>query len=136
MNKNILTNEQLNRIVSLGHQVWSSLSEDERENYRACDGTVEFVDDIRRLLNLHEIHGYDFESVDVFNQVHDDIIYGTPEQRKVYGIYAPDHDITFVMEECFTNGEPVSLEVKGFYFGEPTECDIETFYGDLKADFR
>lgn len=57
-------------------------------------------------------------------------------RKSVYGIYAPDHDITFVMEEYFTDdGEPVSLEVKGFYFGEPTEIDNETFYGDLKADF-
>ena len=40
------------------------------------------------------------------------------------------------MEECFTDdGEPVSLEVKGFYYGEPTEHDNKTFYGDLKADF-
>jgi hypothetical protein len=56
-------------------------------------------------------------------------------KKEVYGIYAPDHDITFVMEECFVNGEPVSLEVKGFYYGEPTELDNKTFYGDLKADF-
>lgn len=57
-------------------------------------------------------------------------------KKEVYGIYAAEHDITFVMEECFTdNGEPISLEVKGFYYGEPTELDNKTFYGDLKADF-
>lgn len=56
--------------------------------------------------------------------------------REVYGIYAPDHDITFVMEEYFTDdGEPISLEVKGFYYGEPTELDNKTFYGDLRANF-
>lgn len=57
-------------------------------------------------------------------------------KKIVYGIYAPDHNITFVMEKYFTdNGEPISLEVKGFYYGEPTEFDNKTFYGDLKADF-
>lgn len=57
-------------------------------------------------------------------------------RKSVYGIYAPDHDITFVMEEYLTDdGEFVSTEVKGFYFGEPTEIDNETFYGDLKAEF-
>lgn len=56
-------------------------------------------------------------------------------KKEVYGIYAPDHDITFVMEECFTDdGELVSLEVKGFYYGEPTEHYNKIFYGDLKAD--
>lgn len=57
-------------------------------------------------------------------------------KTEVYGIYAPDHDITFVMEECFTdNGEPISLEVKGFYYGEPDEQSNKTFYGDLIAHF-
>lgn len=57
-------------------------------------------------------------------------------KKEVYGMYAPAYDITFVMEEYFTDeGEPVSLEVKGFYYGEPTEHDNKTFYGDLKADF-
>lgn len=57
-------------------------------------------------------------------------------KKVVYGVYAPDHNLTFVMEECFTdNGEFVSLEVKGFYCGEPTEDDNKTFYGNLKADF-
>ena len=54
----------------------------------------------------------------------------------VYGIYAPDHDITFVMEEkCTDDNEPYSLEVKGFYYGEPTDADNKVFYGDLIAHF-
>ena len=57
-------------------------------------------------------------------------------KKAVYGIYAPDYDITFVMEECCADdGEPISLEVKGFYYGEPTEHDNKTFYGDLIAHF-
>ena len=55
---------------------------------------------------------------------------------EVYGIYAKSHDITFVMKECFDDtGEPLSLEVTGFYYGEPNERDNKLFSGDLKADF-
>ena len=57
-------------------------------------------------------------------------------RTEVYGIYAPDHDITFVMEEKYTDdGEPYSLEVKGFYHGEPTDRDNKVFYGDLIAHY-
>lgn len=57
-------------------------------------------------------------------------------KTEVYGIYAPNYDITFVMEEKFTDdGEPHSLEVKGFYYGEPDEQSNKTFYGDLIAHF-
>ena len=57
-------------------------------------------------------------------------------KTEVYGIYAPNYDITFVMEEKFTeDGDPYSLEVKGFYYGEPDEQSNKTFYGDLIAHF-
>ena len=57
-------------------------------------------------------------------------------KTEIYGVYASDHDITFVMEEKFTDdGEPYSLEVKGFYYGEPTEAYNKVFYGDLIAHF-
>lgn len=57
-------------------------------------------------------------------------------KKVVYGVYAPDHDLTFIMEECITrDNEPISLEVKGFYYGEPNDYDNQTFYGDYKADF-
>lgn len=54
----------------------------------------------------------------------------------IYTVYAETHDITFIMEDTFTNdGEPVSTEVKGFYYGEPCDDDTQTFYGDLIAHF-
>ena len=59
-----------------------------------------------------------------------------PNKREVYGMYAPSYDITFIMEEYFTDdGVPISLEVKGFYYGEPNEYCNKEYYGDLKADF-
>ena len=55
----------------------------------------------------------------------------------VNGIYASSDDITFVMEEKFADdGEPYSLEVKGFYFGEPDEQSNKRFYNDLIAKFN
>ena len=39
-------------------------------------------------------------------------------KTEVYGIYAPNYDITFVMEEKFTDdGEPYRREVKCFSYG-------------------
>ena len=60
---------------------------------------------------------------------------GKQTKKEVYSIYAPDHDTTFVMERCCTEGELLWLEVKGFYHGEPTDCDNKTFYGHLKANY-
>jgi hypothetical protein len=57
-------------------------------------------------------------------------------ESKVYGVYAPEHDLTFVMEEKFTDsGEPYTLEVKGFYYGAPDDEATKIFYGDLIARF-
>lgn len=58
-----------------------------------------------------------------------------PNKKEVYGMYCPNYDVTFVMEEYFTDeGVPISLEVKGFYYGEPNEYGNEKYYGVLKAD--
>ena len=57
-------------------------------------------------------------------------------KSEIYGVYALHDDITFVMEEKFTvDGEPYSLEVKGFYYGEPDEQCNKTFYGRQIAHF-
>lgn len=57
-------------------------------------------------------------------------------KKEVYGMYAPNYDITFIMEEYFTDeGMPISLEVKGFYYGTPDELNQKIFYSDLKAEF-
>lgn len=57
-------------------------------------------------------------------------------RTEIYGIYQQNYDITFVMEEKFTNdNEPVSLEVKGFYYGEPDEELNKEYYGKTKCRF-
>ena len=57
------------------------------------------------------------------------------EIKKIHTCYSSNTDITFIIEEVFKNNEPVSMEVKGFYFGEPNEEKTKQFYGDLKAEF-
>ena len=57
-------------------------------------------------------------------------------KTEIYGIYSKEYDITFIMEEKFTDDDsPISLEVKGFYYGEPDDEANKTFYNDLKAEF-
>jgi hypothetical protein len=55
---------------------------------------------------------------------------------KIYGVYAPSHDITFVMRETYNDkGDPEKLAVTGFYFGEPEDQSNIDFDGDLEAEF-
>lgn len=51
-------------------------------------------------------------------------------------VYAPKADITFLMEEVRDeNGELVSTECVGWYYGEPDEDATKTFRGKLKAEY-
>ena len=57
-------------------------------------------------------------------------------KKELYGVYAPNWDITFVMEDTTDqNGEIVSTECVGWYYGEPTDVDNETFKGKLKVRY-
>ena len=42
-----------------------------------------------------------------------------------YTAYAPDKDITFVMEYVLDGNVTISAEVLGFYFGKPDESRVE-----------
>ena len=56
--------------------------------------------------------------------------------KMIYTTYAEDTDTTFIMEDvCDNDGDLISTEVKGFYYGKPNEEDTKLFYGDLKAIF-
>jgi hypothetical protein len=58
-------------------------------------------------------------------------------KKELYGIYAPDGDMTFVMEDTYNGkGELISSECVGWYHGEPNERDNETFKGKLKASYE
>lgn len=59
----------MNRIVELGRQVWSLLTEDEREKYYMV-GTLTFVEDIVSLLNINDFDWNDDYNID---SIHDKI---------------------------------------------------------------
>ena len=59
----------MDRIVELGRQVWSLLTEDERERYY-MDGTLTFVEDIVSLLNINDFDWNDDYNID---SIHDKI---------------------------------------------------------------
>lgn len=59
----------MNRIVELGRQVWSLLTEEEHEKYYMV-GTFTFVEDIVGLLNLND---FDWDDIDTIESIHDKI---------------------------------------------------------------
>jgi hypothetical protein len=55
--------------------------------------------------------------------------------KEVYGVYSAESDMTFIMEDVSVDGEPVSSEVKGYYFGKPEEELIQQYYGKTKVNY-
>ena len=57
-------------------------------------------------------------------------------RKETYGVYAPSWDITFIMVDTYDkNGDITTSECVGWYHGEPTEADNETFKGSLIARY-
>ena len=57
-------------------------------------------------------------------------------KTEIITTYAPSTDITFILQEtCAEDGDPISTEVVGFYYGEPDEKSTDHFIGKLKAEF-
>ena len=51
-------------------------------------------------------------------------------------IYSTSEDMTFVLKEVTSaDGDPVSTEVIGFYYGTPNEEDTKDYIGKLKAEY-
>ena len=67
-----LTTTQLNRLIELGHLIWSDLTEDEQDAYALSDGTYQFIEDLCALLHINTTN----IPLDQFDYVHDTIIYG------------------------------------------------------------
>ena len=57
------------------------------------------------------------------------------ETYERYTLYAPDGDMTFVMQDNYVDGEYKSTEVVGFHYGKPDENSIEWYSCKLKAEF-
>ena len=59
----------MDRIVEVGKQIWSLLTEDERDRYRVF-GTLSFVDGIVDLLRIKD---FDVNDIDLVESIHDKI---------------------------------------------------------------
>ena len=55
------------------------------------------------------------------------------QTTEIVTTYAPDTDITFILRETYENGEPLSTEVVGFYYGGPDDNLTNEYNGSLKA---
>lgn len=54
----------------------------------------------------------------------------------VYGVYSSEFDMTTIFEDIsLENGDSISTELKGFYYGEPCDEDNMKYYGKLKIDW-
>lgn len=58
------------------------------------------------------------------------------EKKEIYDVYAREGDMTFIMEETHdADGELISTECVGWYYGEPDDRSTATFTGKLKAEY-
>lgn len=55
--------------------------------------------------------------------------------KQIWTIYSKEYDITTIFEDTFKDGEMVSTEVVGFYFGEEDADATKQFKGKRKAEF-
>jgi hypothetical protein len=56
-------------------------------------------------------------------------------RTEIYETYSEESDMTFIMEDVWNDGDLISTECKGFYFGIPDEKLTKVYYGKLKAEF-
>lgn len=61
------------------------------------------------------------------------IISKDEDWREFIPAYSETHDITFVLEECYSQGKLISTEVVGFHYGRPDDEYTDANKGNLKA---
>lgn len=56
-------------------------------------------------------------------------------KQNTYAVYSSISDMTFIMQDTLQEGtqDIISIEVVGFYFGEPNEELTKQYIGNLKA---
>ena len=61
----------------------------------------------------------------------------TPKSAtEIRTVYSASEDMTFILRETTSmDGEPISTEVVGFYYGAPNEWDTLFYTGSLKATY-
>lgn len=56
-------------------------------------------------------------------------------KKTIYTAYAQNNDITFILCDTCDNGEVISTELIGWYYGEPDDHATKLFSGKLKATY-
>lgn len=56
-------------------------------------------------------------------------------RTEIYTAYAPNTDMTFIMQDTYEGDEIKATECIGWYHGEPDDKSTKTFIGKLKATF-
>lgn len=58
--------------------------------------------------------------------------------KKVYHTYSQESDMTFILEDTMNMDTEalVKVEIKGFYYGEPSDDLTEKYYGELVVEFE
>lgn len=56
-------------------------------------------------------------------------------EKHIETAYAPENDITFILEYTYHGSELVKMECVGWYAGEPDPNATKEFYGDLTAEY-
>lgn len=57
-------------------------------------------------------------------------------KTELYTVYSPEGDMTFIMEDTYEGEDLKSVEVKGFYFGEPNDIETFEYYGKVRAEME
>lgn len=126
----MLNHSKLNRLVLFCEQTWAVLSEPERENYYSDTGIIGFVEDCMKILRIYQSELSVEQMDNIVNCLLD------KEHGLVYGSYIPTDDITVIFEEFHDeDGEPMSLFLRGFYYGGPDDDSNKSFYKDYDAYF-
>lgn len=57
-------------------------------------------------------------------------------KKEVYQGHIPTLDKTVIFEDVYEDEKLVSTTVKGFYYGEAKEADMNEFNGKLEATYK
>lgn len=114
-----ITTNEMNRLITVGRELWNQLTDDERETW-ACDtGTLGFVEHVQEILHI------DLNDVDQFEQIHD-LIINPPTIVDDLRTSLQKH-----IELCQKNDiEPIQLTEAIQYLAYHLTDDIDEYYQD------
>ena len=129
-----MENSKFNRFVTFCEQTWDLLSQDEKEAYYNEIGIIGFIENCMELIHIYKCEVTIADVYFICDRIIDN---EDTKNSEVYGSYIPTDDITVIFEEFRDKDNvPKRLIVRGFYYGEPDDAEVRTFYKDLDAEFE